>query len=353
MPRMKCGNCQDVFDAKREDAKFCCARCRVAANRAGKSCEPSPVDSVTPKRETVTPETGRCEFCGESMSVGRRPKRFCSARCRVYANRGKSPGAATGKPKRQPVTPKAAKRNKRQGDTGKAPRRNTTPEPFYVYQQHRRREDEKDDQSLPKFHFDLHRFEVYAKRNGDMWMHPYVYEVAEVPKRPDPSVDEPWPTTPFVKFDELKWHPQRQREKQETRSVLYPKPGNKNVTYCPGGRAYQSKDKIGDVKYDYMSEKQARKFVEFVESEPEWHKPTPEPKPKMDDPVDWVSEWLERLKERQSERELHLKTLGVTDDNQQAVKRAYHHLSVQHHPDHGGDTAEFKKINDAYKALVG
>ena len=134
MPRMKCGNCQDVFDAKREDAKFCCARCRVAANRAGKSCEPSPVDSVTPKRETVTPETGRCEFCGESMSVGRQPKRFCSDKCRVYANRGKSPGAATGKPKRKPVTPRAAKRNKRQGVTGKAPKRNkeeavTTPAP--------------------------------------------------------------------------------------------------------------------------------------------------------------------------------------------------------------------------------
>ena len=50
---------------------------------------------------------------------------------------------------------------------------------------------------------------------------------------------------------------------------------------------------------------------------------------------------------------LHLKTLGVTEDNPQAIKAAYHKLSTKHHPDLGGEAAEFKKIDDAYKALVG
>ena len=337
MPEMQCGNCQSLFDAKRRDAVFCSPRCRVAANRAGKSCEPSLVDSVTPKRETVRPDNGRCEFCRKSMSVGCQPKRFCSDKCRVYANRGKSPGAATGKPKRQLVTPKATKRNKRQIVTAKTPKRNTTPEPSYVYQR-----------QYVSGSPGLHRFEFYTRRNGDMWMYPWVCDAAEVPIRPDPSVDEPWPTVPFVKFDELKWHPQRQRGKRESRAVLYPKPGNENVKYCPGGRAYQSKYNqcsLKHLKSDYMSEKQARKYVEFVEPEAEWHKP----KPKTVDPLGGFFKWVEGS---QAKRELHLKTLGVTDDNPQAIKRAYRQLATEHHPDHGGDGKRFAELATAYESMM-
>ena len=45
-------------------------------------------------------------------------------------------------------------------------------------------------------------------------------------------------------------------------------------------------------------------------------------------------------------------TLGVgknaTDDD---IKKAYRKLAMKHHPDKGGDEAEFKKINEAYDIL--
>ena len=261
--------------------------------------------------------------------------------------RNKSGGLANPpKPKRRSVTPKATKRNKRQTGTGKAPKRNTTPEQFYVYQQR-----------CSQFpNSVLHRFEVHTKRNGDMWLvqgnlvdmwlYPYLYDVADVPKRPEPSVDEPWPTTPFVKFDELKWHPQRQRKKREFREVLSHKPRGKDRCW-PGKSAYQTNDIRWDITgdYNYMSEEQARWYVEYVNPEPEWRKGRTSNAGEGRRPFRWVR--------RRAPRNIHLQVLGLTQDDPQQIKRAYHHLSVQHHPDHGGDAAEFKKINDAYKALVG
>ena len=94
-----------------------------------------------------------------------------------------------------------------------------------------------------------------------------------------------------------------------------------------------------------MSEEQARWYVEYVNPEPEWRKGRTSNAGEGRRPFRWVR--------RRAPRNIHLQVLGLTQDDPQQIKRAYHHLSVQHHPDHGGDAAEFKKINDAYKALVG
>lgn len=49
----------------------------------------------------------------------------------------------------------------------------------------------------------------------------------------------------------------------------------------------------------------------------------------------------------------YYKTLGLnsnaTDDD---VKQAYRKLAMKHHPDRGGDEAEFKKIKEAYEAIT-
>ena len=46
------------------------------------------------------------------------------------------------------------------------------------------------------------------------------------------------------------------------------------------------------------------------------------------------------------------KILGVSNDaDQDAIKKAYRKLQMQHHPDKGGDPEMSKKINDAYSVL--
>ena len=46
------------------------------------------------------------------------------------------------------------------------------------------------------------------------------------------------------------------------------------------------------------------------------------------------------------------KTLGVDkSSNSDVIKKAYRKLSMKHHPDRGGESETFKKINDAYQIL--
>jgi len=48
----------------------------------------------------------------------------------------------------------------------------------------------------------------------------------------------------------------------------------------------------------------------------------------------------------------YYQTLGVARDaDPQTIKRAYRKLAGQHHPDKGGDEAEFKKLQEAYEGL--
>lgn len=48
----------------------------------------------------------------------------------------------------------------------------------------------------------------------------------------------------------------------------------------------------------------------------------------------------------------HYKTLGVPRDaSQEDIKKAFRKLAMTHHPDKGGDPAEFQKINEAYNTL--
>ncbi len=48
----------------------------------------------------------------------------------------------------------------------------------------------------------------------------------------------------------------------------------------------------------------------------------------------------------------HYQTLGVDKTaTPEEIKRAYRKLASQHHPDKGGDTAEFQKVEEAYRTL--
>jgi curved DNA-binding protein len=49
----------------------------------------------------------------------------------------------------------------------------------------------------------------------------------------------------------------------------------------------------------------------------------------------------------------HYQVLGITSSaTQDEVKQAYRKLAMKHHPDRGGDEAEFKKIKEAYEAIT-
>ena len=48
----------------------------------------------------------------------------------------------------------------------------------------------------------------------------------------------------------------------------------------------------------------------------------------------------------------YYQVLGINkSSSQEDIKRAYRKLAMKHHPDKGGDEAEFKKINEAYAVL--
>ena len=66
---MKCNQCNESFESKRKDAKFCSARCRVTANRV----TDNPPESVTDKSEVSKElnhpdfEMEKCHGCKEDV----------------------------------------------------------------------------------------------------------------------------------------------------------------------------------------------------------------------------------------------------------------------------------------------
>ena len=49
----------------------------------------------------------------------------------------------------------------------------------------------------------------------------------------------------------------------------------------------------------------------------------------------------------------HYKTLGLAPGaSEEEIKKAFRKLAMKHHPDRGGDEAEFKRIKEAYEALT-
>ena len=50
----------------------------------------------------------------------------------------------------------------------------------------------------------------------------------------------------------------------------------------------------------------------------------------------------------------YYETLGVNPNaSDEEIKKAYHKLAMEHHPDRGGDEEKFKQITEAYEVLTG
>ena len=48
----------------------------------------------------------------------------------------------------------------------------------------------------------------------------------------------------------------------------------------------------------------------------------------------------------------HYDTLGVPESaSEHEIKQAFKKLAMQHHPDKGGDSGQFQKINEAYDSI--
>ena len=124
------------------------------------------------------------------------------------------------------------------------------------------------------------------------------------------------------------------------------------MTYCPVGRTYQATDnQWGKIHWDFMSTRQARKYIEQVK---------PEPEERIRGRVRWRERqeidrmWEETFKlieDLPNRRQSHLSTLGVTKDDPQIIERTYRQKAVQHHPDHGGNAKGFSKVSIVYEAL--
>lgn len=58
------------------------------------------------------------------------------------------------------------------------------------------------------------------------------------------------------------------------------------------------------------------------------------------------------LELKKSQRVDYYKVLDISDDASQGdIRKAYRKMSLQHHPDRGGDEAQFKLISEAYQTL--
>ena len=87
-----CERCGATFKRRQAGTwrRFCSARCRAAAHRAA-THSPRVPRAPKPQREPTSPVTdiGSCAHCGEAFEqhARGRPRRYCSARCRVAAHR--------------------------------------------------------------------------------------------------------------------------------------------------------------------------------------------------------------------------------------------------------------------------
>ncbi len=85
MPKMMCGRCGCEFPSARRDAVYCSAKCRVYANREGERHQPNCLEPTV--RLLKAPKKRRCGYCNRWFQPIRRNHAFCSAKCRVYFSR--------------------------------------------------------------------------------------------------------------------------------------------------------------------------------------------------------------------------------------------------------------------------